>query len=107
MAPKPTTKPPTAKKSKKPLSFRPPQDVYDLLEKRAAEMQITINDLACHYVTKAFKTGNVEPSPMDPVVELIAELREDLAVSVEAMLSSAGKVSEADARRWADKNLRH
>jgi hypothetical protein len=96
-----------AKKSKKPISFRPDQEVYDLLEKRAAKLGMgSLHELACHYVTGIVREDKAEEPSAVSMAQQLAELREDLWLSVEALLTSAGKVKESEARRWAEENLR-
>jgi hypothetical protein len=36
----------------------------------------------------------------------IKKLREDVALTAEVLLASAGKVNEDEARAWADENIR-
>jgi hypothetical protein len=93
-------------KSAKPIHFRPAQEVYDLLESRAKALGLSVHDLACHYVTQTVRGKDAAHLSADPVLALLEELREDVAVSVEALLASAGKRTEEEARNWTDKNLR-
>jgi hypothetical protein len=96
-----------AKKSSKPISFRPEQEVYDLLERRAAKLGMgSIHELASHYVTGIVREDKAQEPSTVSMTQQLAELREDLWLSVEALLTSAGKVKESEARRWAEENLR-
>ena len=95
------------KKSEEPISFRPEQEIYDLLAQRAETLGTSVGEVACHYVTRMVR-GDAEEEETSPAVvaKLIAELREDLAVSVEHLLASAGRVKAEDALKWTDENLR-
>ena len=95
-----------AKKSEKNITFRPEQEIYDLLEQRAQDLGISVGDLACHYITGVVRGETGEQSSPAAVVALLAEMREDIAVSVEHLLTSAGRVKAEDALKWTDENLR-
>lgn len=95
-----------ARKAAKPISFRPDADVYEILEARAGVLGCSIHELACHYLTNALKEEREDDVSTESVVELLNELREDLAVGIESLLASAGKVTVEEARKWADENLR-
>ena len=95
-----------AKKSGKNITFRPEQEIYDLLEQRALALGVSIHEVACHYVTGVVRGETGEQSSPAAVVALLADLREDIAVSVEHLLVSAGRVKAEDALKWTDENLR-
>ena len=95
-----------AKKSEKNITFRPEQEIYDLLEQRAQELGISVGDLACRYITGVVRGETGEQSSPAAVVALLTEMREDIAVSVEHLLTSAGRVKAEDALKWTDENLR-
>jgi hypothetical protein len=80
--------------------------VYQVLEERAQAMGCSIHELACHYLTEAICEGADDAVTPEAIMDVLAELREDLAVGIESMLASAGKVSPDEAREWTDKNLR-
>ena len=69
-------------------------------------MGISVGDLACHYVTGVVRGETGEQSSPAAVVALLAEMREDIAVSVQHLLASAGRVKAEDALKWTDENLR-
>jgi hypothetical protein len=102
----PSEKPVATRKAQKPISFRPDEEVYQILELRAKELGVSIHELSCHYVTTAIYADSDEEASPESVVAMLVELREDLALGVESLLASAGKVSAEEARKWADKNLR-
>lgn len=106
MTRKRTPGPNRIKKSEEPISFRPEQEIYDLLEQRAQTLGTSVGEVACHYVTKMVRGDGLEEISPAVVARLIAELREDLAVSVEHLLASAGRVKSDDASKWVDENLR-
>ena len=100
------SKPGGTQKSSKPISFRLDREAHVLLEQRAAELGVgSIHELACQYVTGILRGEKAGEPSSGSVAHQLAELREDLRLSVETLLASAGKVKESDARRWADENL--
>lgn len=76
------------------------------MEEQAQAMNCSIHELAYHYLTKAICKEADDGVTPEEIVRVLAELREDLAVGVEALLASAGKASAEEAREWADTNLR-
>ena len=95
-----------AKKSGEPIAFRPEQEIYDQLNAKAEILGMSIHQLACHYVTGMVRGNSGDKAPVEQLPAMMAELREDLAISVEILLSLAGKARPQDARKWADENLR-
>ena len=90
------------------IGFRLDLDSSRVLAERAARLGVSPHELARHYVVEllheseeraAFRTA------FEQVQQNLEQFRNDFAFAVEALLSSAGKVSKEEARTWVAKSL--
>ena len=89
-------------------SFRLEPDEAELLSERAARLGVSPHELARHYVVEALVASEELAAIGTAVNALLQEmhgLRQDLALSVEALLASAGEVSEKQAHSWVEASL--
>jgi len=89
-------------------SFRLEPDEAELLSERAARLGVSPHELARHYVVEALVASEELAAIGTAVNALLQEmhgLRQDLALSVEALLASAGEVSEKQAHTWVEASL--
>jgi hypothetical protein len=80
-----------------------------LLMEQAARLKISEHSLARDYVMEMIYDHGEREALRETVSLLhreIGELRKDLVVVAEALLTSAGKVKDGDAREWVGENLR-
>ncbi len=92
------------------ISFRLEPDAAQLLSERAARLGVSPHELARHYVVEALVASEALAAIGAAVNALLKEfygLRQDLALSVEALLASAGEVSEPQAHAWVEASLNH
>lgn len=90
------------------IGFRLEAQEIAILSERAEKLGVSPHELARSYVLELLGASEERTALREGVVTLhnvIGLLREDLALSVEALLISAGKVSEEQARKWAEENL--
>ena len=91
------------------IGFRLDDECRRVLGARAARLGVSAHELARQYVIEMLEAGEERAALREAVTRLhdqLTELREDVAVTAEVLLVSAGKVKEADAREWADENFR-
>ena len=96
-------------------SFRLEEASQRVLAERAAALGVSPHELARRYVLESLKPVPSPPDrPSHDPAELLEglqavyyhllETRKDLALAVEALLSRAGQVSEAEAHAWVREN---
>ncbi len=91
-----------------PVVFRLGRQNHPLLVEQARELGVKPNKLARALVLKGLREQEVQASWHDLLALLrleIRELRRDISVSAEALLTSAGEVEEKEAKAWVSKNL--
>ena len=91
-----------------PIGFRLAKAQRQALLRRAAELGVSHHELARHYVLEALGEAEDRVLLREDLAVLQNEvntLRADLALAVEALLVSAGKVPRAEARAWVQQNL--
>jgi hypothetical protein len=90
------------------VSFRLKPDEVRLLAERADRLGVSPNELARFYVIEAMFAA-VHLTELGAALAAVHEqsqgLRQDLSLSVEAMLASAGEVNEKQAKSWVQTNL--
>ena len=89
------------------ISFRLDSEQAESLSSLASEEGLSSHQMAHDLVLKALwqhKRGVVEEPKA--LARQIFELREELALVTEKLLARAGKMSEEEAARWADDNMR-
>jgi hypothetical protein len=95
-------KPPTT------IGFRLDTESVEVLASRAKLLRVSVHQLARYYVQLALaqenETLNVGEK-IETLGEAFIEMRKDVAVATEALLTSAGKVSDQNAKTWVIKNL--
>ena len=92
----------------KTISFRLQAEEEELLSTRAGRFGVSKHDLSRLYVLEMLGQGEERQVLREAVTALnneISSLRKDVSLSAQALLSSAGKVSEEKARKWAEENL--
>lgn len=98
-----------AKRQSSPItSFRLEPDEAELLSERAARLGVSPHELARHYVVEALVASEelaAVGAAVNTLLYEMQELRQDLALSVEALLASAGKVNGKQAHGWVEANL--
>jgi hypothetical protein len=102
---------PIAKSKSKVIAFRLGETDLGLLAERASEEGRSICQMAGDLVVAALHhDGHNELEPalehIAKVDERVSELREDLALVTEVLLTNAGKRSADEASSWVDSNLK-
>jgi len=90
------------------IGFRLEQELADVLAERARALGVSPNELARHYLVEAMGLDGELHSLVSGVTALhhqIKALRQDLSLGVEALLASAGQVTEKEARAWVESSL--
>lgn len=91
------------------VGFRLDDECRRVLGARAARLGVSAHELARQYVIEMLQAVEEREALRLAVTDLqgeIKKLREDVAVTAEVLLASAGKVNEEEARAWADENIR-
>jgi predicted transcriptional regulator len=90
------------------ISFRLDPELARPLEQQARRLGVSPHELARHLVTEAL-TATEQLAALGAAVTALHQamqgLRENLALSVEALLASAGEVEAREARAWVEANL--
>ena len=90
------------------VSFRLKPDEVRLLAERAERLGVSPNELARYHVIEALFSA-VHLAELGAALSAVHEqsqgLRQELALSVEALLASAGEVNEKQAKSWVQTNL--
>src|ERR1700722_11849363 len=84
------------------VGFRLDERCRRVLGERAARLGVSAHDLARHYLIECLEEAEERSAVRESIVQLRRELletRKDIAISVEAILASAGSVSATDARK--------
>ena len=100
--------PQAARNASGPIAFRLEEDLREVLVSRAEELGVSPHLLARHYVTEQLYEAEDRSAARESLTTLqtdLRELRADLALAVEALLVSAGKVPPAEAQTWVSQNL--
>jgi hypothetical protein len=90
------------------IGFRLDETSLRVLCQRAARLNVSPHELARHYVEGVLQEAEERAVVRDAFAQLQENLnhfRRDFAVAVEALLTSAGTVSEEDARQWVSEGL--
>ena len=89
-------------------SFRLEPDEARVLAERAARLGVSPHELARHYVVEALAASGelaALSAALDALHLDVRGLRQDLTLSVEALLASAGEVNEKQAHAWVEASL--
>lgn len=92
-----------------PIGFRLDVDSLRLLTEKAARSNVSVHELARTYVLEMLHMSEQIDRvgfAITNVWDDLYELREDLALSVQTLLVSAGKINRAEAEAWVDNNLK-
>ena len=87
------------------ICFRLDEKSFRALAHRADRLGVSSHELARSYVLQLLEEAQERAAWRAAAAELhhaLVDLREHLALSVEALLVTAGKVDKADARAWVD-----
>lgn len=90
------------------ISFRVDAEEFRILAARAASLGVSPHALARFYVSEALLAAMQLSDLGSAVLALQTEVagqRGDLALSMQALLSSAGKTSAKEAEAWVEKCL--
>ena len=90
------------------VGFRLDDESLRVLCERAAKLKISRHELARFYLLQVLQEEQERTALHDAIVGLHRQLvqqREDALLAVEALLASAGKASEAEARTWIKENF--
>lgn len=91
-----------------PVSFRLDEQYLDRLKKESSKYGMSAGDYARRVVLDALEDTEqrkVQDELRDVKREL-AELRDDIATAVFALLVGAGKIEKGEARDWVSANLK-
>ena len=79
-----------------------------VLADRALRLGVSPHELARYYVIEALEDSEERAAIREALLALrkdIQEARQDVAVSTEALLATAGKVSASEAKAWTKQNV--
>lgn len=96
----------TSETSSTTISFRLNDDVQIALAARADVLGVSVHELARHYVMEMLGQGEERSALREAVVAVHNEvhlLRENVMISIRALLSSAGRVKPDEAEKWTEK----
>lgn len=91
------------------IGFRLEPDAGSVLAARAAALGVSRHELARQYVIQMLAESDSREAVVQAIRTLnreIQELREDVSLSTQTLLVSAGKVNPSDAEAWAADNLK-
>ena len=90
------------------VSFRLDEASRLVLGQRAAALDVSVHELARRYLIEVLQEAEERVALREAVVALHKEVsgsREDIALAVEALLTSAGKVSDHEAHAWVEEHF--
>jgi len=90
------------------IGFRLEPEQARLLAERAGRLGVSPHELARYYVVESLLASEELAAVGNAVGALhqqVQRLKQDLALAVEALLASAGQVSEKQARAWVEASL--
>jgi len=91
------------------IGFRLDVEHGRVLAERAKTLGVSVHELARHYVLLMLHENDERSEVRDAIRALhqeIVEIRKDVVVSTEALLTSAGKVGASASRDWVRENLK-
>jgi len=91
------------------IGFRLDVESLRLLTEKAARSNVSVHELARTYVLEMlYMSQQIDGVgfALTDVFEGLYELRENLALSVQTLLVSAGKITRAEAEKWVDNNIK-
>lgn len=102
------TKLPGPSRASTVIGFRLEPELAEALAQQAKALGVSPHELARHYLVEAMGLAGELHSLVSGVTALhhqIQAFRHDLSLGVEALLASAGQVTEKDARAWVESSL--
>jgi aryl-alcohol dehydrogenase-like predicted oxidoreductase len=90
------------------IGFRLSEEDGEVLAARAKTLGVSVHDLARFYTITAVRDREERVDlrgALEKLHQEMTELRKDVVISTEVLLSSAGKVEAEEARAWVDKTL--
>lgn len=90
------------------ISFRLDDPSSRVLAERATRLGVSPHELARHYVLEILQQAEERAALREAVVALHKEItgfREDIALATEALLASAGKVTDQEAHAWVEEHF--
>jgi hypothetical protein len=90
------------------IGFRLDEQSERILTERARRLQTSPHLLAREYVLEILQQAEERAALREAICELYRaqqQFRSDFAFAVEALLTSAGEISQDEARRWVEKSL--
>jgi hypothetical protein len=97
------------RESSSTVGFRLDPEALDVLRRRADRLGSSHHELARQYVLEALGGEQERAALQQAVLSLkdeLTELREDFALAVECLLTSAGQANEKEAQEWVQKSFR-
>jgi len=90
------------------IGFRVDEELFAELTRRAKALGVSPHELARHYVMELLSAEEERTAlreTVNAVGQHMIEIRKDIALAVEALLSSAGTLDEKQAHQWTQRNL--
>ena len=91
------------------VGFRLDSECDKVLFDRSKTLGVSVHELARHYVLLMLHDSDERAEVRNAILALhreIIEIRKDVAVSTEVLLTSAGELSPAESRDWTRENLK-
>jgi hypothetical protein len=91
-----------------PVAFRLEDESYLELSRRAKRVGVRQHELARHYVVEVLSQKEERNALRDAVSALrqqVWDVRKDIAVTAQALLTSARTLNAKQAREWTQENL--
>ena len=96
------------KEAKKTIGVRFDDEIRNHLIQQAKEMNLDLSELVRRLVLTALREDEAKASHYEALCEFkneLLQIRRDIALSVEVLLSDAGKRDPEEALEWAKNNL--
>ena len=102
------TAPPRQKATKEHCGFRIEPEYRELLIQQAKALNVDFSELVRRIVIQHLREEDAKASHYQALCEFkreLLEIRRDIALTAEALLTGAGKLEAKEARHWAKRNL--
>ena len=90
------------------IGFRLDPEYGDVLASRAKALGVSSHELARRYLIEVLEESEERAAVREAVQALngnLTQFRDEFIFATEALLASAGKVKEGDARAWIDEHF--
>jgi hypothetical protein len=91
------------------IGFRFDDESHRVLSERAVRLGMSPHELARQYVLEVLQESEERAALREALLALrsnLQQFREDMLFGVEALMVSAGKATESEARAWAERNFK-